>query len=173
MLVVIGEDEAVGVIGEELEIEVRIADEGVEVEAQVAGVEVFVERGDKRLVPGLIGDREVFEVEGQAAVMRVGGEENIGLADEVLAAGGVRQEGADVRHDLAGVGVVIVDEGEDLGIDAGLRNDVGDLVFCVYRVRAGCVDDSEGGVVVDGVGGEGAVGGDDVEPLGEEESRSA
>ena len=43
-----------------------------------------------------------------------------------------------------------------------------DLVFAVDAVDAGGVDDGEGGVV-GGEGGEGAVGRDDVEPLGEEE----
>ena len=68
VLVVVHQEQAVGVVGDELEVEVVVADGGVDVEAEIAGVEVVVERGDEGLVAGLGRGGDALEVEGEAAV---------------------------------------------------------------------------------------------------------
>ena len=54
--------------------------------------------------------------------------------------------------------VVVVDEGEDLGVDTVFGDGAGDLVLLVDVVDAGAVDDGEGLEVAGGVGDEGAIG---------------
>ncbi len=143
-------------------------DGDVDVEAQVAGVEVGVEGLGEQAVGGLGVGREGLEVEREAAIAGVGGEELIDLVNEVGAGRGAEEELFDVGLEDAFGGAVVVDHGEDFGIFAGGLDGVEDLVFAIDAVDAGGVDDGEGGVV-GGEGGEGAVGLEDVEPLGEEE----
>ena len=75
VLVVVHQQQAVGVVGDELQVEVVVADGSVDVEAQIARLEVGVERGDQRVVAGLRVGRNLLEVEREAAIAGVGGEE--------------------------------------------------------------------------------------------------
>ena len=81
---------------------------------------------------------------------------------------GVRQEVAEGGGVGAADGIEVVDEWEDFGVFVGVCDGAGDFVLAVDGVGAILIDDVVG-VVVDGVGVDGAVGVDEVEPLGEEE----
>ncbi len=83
MFVVVHEEEAVGVGGEKAEIEVGVADGSADVEAQVACVEVLIERGDQGLIAGLAGKWDLLEVQREAAIAGVGGEKPVGELDEM------------------------------------------------------------------------------------------
>ncbi len=95
VLIVVHQEQAVGVVGHELEVEVVVADGGVDVEAEIAGVEVVVEGGDEGLVAGLGRGGDALEVEGEAAVAGVLGQQGVGLFDEAwrgrLRSGGSRR----------------------------------------------------------------------------------
>ncbi len=168
VLAVVHQDEAVGVGGEELEIEAAGVDGDVDVEPQVARVEVGVEGCGEQAVGGLRVGGEGLEVECEAAIAGVGGEELIDLVNEVGARLGAEEELFDVGLEDACDGAVVVDHREDFSVFAGGLDGAEDLVLAVDAVDAGGVDDGEGRVV-GGVGGEGAVGCDDVQPLGKED----
>ncbi len=169
MLVVVHEDDAVGVLGEELEVDVVDAYDGnVDVKLEFAGVEVGVEGLDELVVAGSGVGWEALEVEGEAAVAGVGGQELVGLLDEAGAGVRVEKEGLDGGLKGAIGGVVVVHQGEDFGVFLGGGDGAENLVFAVDGVDGITLDDLKWNVI-SGVGGEGAVGGDDVEPLGEEE----
>jgi len=71
VLVVVHEDDAVGVGGDLLEFVVRGGDGGVDVEAQVARVEVGVELLDEADVGRLGAVRQALEIEREAVVRRI------------------------------------------------------------------------------------------------------
>ena len=73
-------------VGDVLQVPVVVAHGRVHVEAQIAGVEVVVERRDQGLVAGLRGGWNLLEVERDPAIVRVGGQERVDLLDEVARA---------------------------------------------------------------------------------------
>ncbi len=83
VLVVVHQQQAVGVVGDELQIPVGVADGRVDVEAQVAGMEVVVECGEESAEAGLRLGGDLLEVDGEAAIAGVGGEKGIDLLDEI------------------------------------------------------------------------------------------
>jgi len=168
MLVVVHQDESIGVGREERHVEVGIFNGHVDIEAEIAGVEVVVKSLDELLEAGLSGGGNVLEVQREAAVACIGGEEGVDLVDEVGARGRVQEHLADgVFEDAVGGGVV-VDEREDFGVFVSGVDGLGDLVFAIDTVDDVAFDDREGDV--GGVDGrQGAVGLDDVKPFGEEE----
>ena len=87
--------------GEELEIEATGVDGDIDVEAQVAGMEVGVEGLGELAVGGLGVGREGLEVQREAAVAGVGGEELIDLVNEVGARLRAEEELLDVGFEDA------------------------------------------------------------------------
>ena len=134
----------------------------------IAGMEVGVERSDKLVVVGLILRAEGLEIEGEAAIEGIGGEEAVDLAEEVGAGVGIAEELADVVLEDAFLWVVVVDHGEDFGVFLGRGDDAGDFVLAIDAMNAGVVEDGEGRIV-GAEGGEVAIRRDDVQPLREEE----
>ena len=169
VLVEVGEDEAVGVGGHEGEIVVGVVDRRVEVEAQILRVQVGVQIVNELPVAGLRGGGKGLEVQREAAIVLVGGEELVRLGEEVgtgLIAG---QEVGDAGKIIASDGIVIVDEREDFRVDAIGGDGLGDLVEPVDIVDAGTIDDGKGARVIDRVAGDRAVRREDVEPLRKEQ----
>ena len=147
VLVVVHQQEAVGVVGVGLQVPFAVAYGDVDVEAQAAGVEVVVDGRDERLVAGLGVGRDGFDVERETAIAGVGGEEAVGLLEEVGARGVAEQEVADLGQEEAFDGIVVVDQGEDVEVDVIGGDGGGDLAVAVdgwapalhrRRGRGGC-----------------------------------
>ena len=168
MLPVVHQDEAVGVGGEELEVELAGVDGNVDVELEVVLLEVGIKRLGEQAIGGLGIGREGLEVERQATIAGVGGEELVDLLNEICAGFGAEKELLYIGVEGACERAEVVDHREDFGIFAGGLDGAEDLILAVDAVDAGGVDDGEGSVV-GGKGGERTVGREDVQPLGKED----
>ncbi len=86
MLVVVHQQQAVGVVGDELQVPLVVAYGDVDVEAQIARMEVVVDGSDERLIAGLGVGGNGFKVEREAAIAGIGGEEAVDLLEEAVRA---------------------------------------------------------------------------------------
>ena len=147
VLVVVHHQQAVGVVGEELQVEVVVADGRVDVEPKMALLEVRVECRDRARCSRAGRRRGSPRGRAKAAVVRVGREKGIDLPEEVGARGVVLEEVADGGRNDALDRVVVVDEREDLGVDASSAMDA--PTFCSRSTRwtPAAIDDREGPVV--------------------------
>jgi hypothetical protein len=166
VLVIVHQDEAVGVLRHVGVVVVLVVCVNGDVQLHALGVEVVPELGDEGAVAGLRGERELFEIEGEAAIL-VAGEKEIEFLAETSARGGIVEEGYDVFFPDAGDRVEVVHHGEDFGFGVlGFEerhqlfvNDAGAIIL-VYDVVE---------LVQFGDGLEISVGGENVEPLGIEQ----
>ena len=168
VLVVVHQQKAVGVVRHELQIEAVVAHRCVDIQLQVARLEVLVERGEQRHVarPRLVGN--LLEVQRNPTVAGVGGEKLVDLLDKIGARRGVQQEVADRRLKDALDRIVVVDQGKDLRVFARLRNGAGNPPLVVHPMHSGRVHHGEG-AIVQAIRGQRAVRSHNVNPLRKEQ----
>ena len=168
VLVVVHQDNAVGVGRDGLQILVAGGYGHVDVKTKIARVHLRVERLNELKVRRLICVGEAFEVERNAAIGRVGGEEAHDLLEKGRAFVRIAEHVSDAGIPLLGVRVEVVDGGKDFGIFLGGLNDVLDLVEVVGIVHEAALDDRILAEVVAAHRHECAVGRIDMQPHGEE-----
>ena len=151
-----------------LEIEGVVAHRRVDIQLEIARVEVLVECGKQHHVARLRVVGEVLEVQRNSAVVWIGGEELIRLLHKMGARCGAGEKIADGRLEYALDGIVVVDQGKNFRVFARHRNGVGNPSLVVHAMHSSRVHHGEG-AVVQAVGGQSAVRSDHMEPLRKEQ----
>jgi len=131
VLVVVHENNAVGVGGNRLQVGIGRGNGGVDVEPQVTGMEVAVELLDKGQIGryGVVG--KALKIERKAAIHRIRSEELANLPAQKGALAGVLQDVAEAGVPGACRSVVVVQVREDFSVFVGCLDDVLDLAFVV------------------------------------------
>ncbi len=168
VLIVVHQQETVGVVGHVLQIEAVVAHRRVDIQFQVALLEVLVERGEQRHVSRLCLVGYLLEVQRDSTIAGACGEELVDLLDKVGTGCGVGKEVADGGLKDALDRIVVVDQRKNLRVFVRRRNGVGNSVFVVHAMHASRVHHGEG-AIVQAVGGQRAVRRDHMEPLREEQ----
>src|ERR1019366_9410883 len=160
MLVVVHQQQAVGVVRHILQVEVVVAHRRVDIQLQLALLEVLVQRRQQRHVAFLSFGGYLLEVQRDSAIARVRGQELVNLLDKMGARGRIRQEVTNRRQEHVPDRLVVVDQRKYLrgcGVSRRRRNGTGNPVLVVHPVDAVLVHYRKG-AVVQGVRGQRAVG---------------
>ena len=167
MLVVVHQDDAVGVGGDLLEVGIGGGDRGVDVEAQAARMQVPVELMDEGQIGGRGFVGKALKIERKAAISRVRGEKADDLLAQRGALAGILEHRAEAGIPGLRGGVEVVEVGKDFRVFPGRLDDVLDLVVVVGVVDGRAVNHGilAMRVVVDGHQGSRRCGG--VKPLRE------
>ena len=153
-------------VGHELQVPVGVANRGVDVEAQIFGMKIVVECCDEGSKPGLCVGGNLFKVEREAAIGRVGCQKGVDLLYEAGACRGVGEKVANLRHPEALPGVVVVDQREDVKVYVVRFDGSRNLGLTIDLMDRSMIDDWVGRVV-GSIGVNLAVRRDDVQPFGE------
>ncbi len=141
MLVVVHQDDAVGVGRDLLQIVVRFGDGCIDIEVEMARVQIGIELPDKAHITrvGIIG--KTFKIERQAVIDGVGREELKDLLAQRGAPGRIIQHGAHVGVPALIGRVVVVQVGEDFRVFFGLGNHPLDAIAVIGIVDGGALND--------------------------------
>src|SRR6185312_1051542 len=116
VLVIIHQDQPVGVGGEKPVIEVIVICGDVDKNLHPLRVQVGGELRDKSVEAGLRAAREIFEIDGNAAKIFVGGEKPQKLPAKIRATIGIVKEVANRRQPFAGNRIEVVDQRKYFGV---------------------------------------------------------
>jgi hypothetical protein len=118
------ENDAVGIGGDGLEVVVAGGYGGVDIEAEIAGTHVLIERLDEAEVGGTVFVGDAFNIERESSIDGIRGEQAHDLLAKRGAFGGILEHVANTGVPVLGVGIEIVEGGEDFGVGASQLNDL-------------------------------------------------
>src|SRR5271170_331895 len=127
-------------------------------------MKIVVECGDEGSETGLCVGGNLFEVEREAAIGRVGGQKGVDLLNEAGACRRVGEKVANLGNPEALPGVVVVDQREDVEVYMVRFDGTGDLGLAIDLMDRSMIDDRVGRIV-GSVGVDLAVRRNDVQPL--------
>ncbi len=171
VLVVVHQQQAVGVIRHVLQVEIVVSHRRVDIQFQLALLEVLVQRRQQRHVAFLSFGGYLLEVQRDSAIARVRDQELVDLLDKMGARGRIREEVTDRREPHALDRIVVIDQRKDLRrCRVGRRRCDGtrDPVLVVHPVDAVLVHHRKW-TIVQGVRGQRAVRRHHVNPRGKEQ----
>ena len=168
VLVVVHQQQAIGVVRHVLQIKAVVAHRRVDIQFQVALLEVLIERGEQCHVSRLCLVGYLLEVQRDSTIAGARGEELVDLLYKVGTGCGVGKKVTDGGLKYTLDRIVVVDQRKNLRVLVRRRNGACNPALVIHGKHSGRVHHGEG-AIVHAIGGQRAVRRDHMEPLREEQ----